>query len=185
MAKLIYSSLMSLDGYIEDSTGSFEWAAPDEQVHEFVNELSASIGTFLLGRKMYEVLSFWETAPTNDADEPEMSEFARIWQSADKVVYSNTLVEPSTERTRIATKFDEDEVRQLKASSDRDVAVGGPELAASAIRAGLVDEYQFIANPVIIGSGKRALPSDIRIDLALTESKQFDNGAVFTRYSPA
>lgn len=182
MAKLIYSGIQSLDGYIADATSNFDWAAPDEEVHSFVNDLERPIGTYLYGRRMYEVMSYWD-APEAEGDEPAyIQDFARVWQGADKVVYSLTLGAAYTDRTRIERTFDPDAVRQLKADADRDISIGGPILAAEAIRAGLVDEFQLFVVPVVVGSGKRYLPDDVRLDLQLLDERRFAGGTVFLRY---
>jgi len=194
MAKLIYTAITSLDGYTADATGSFDWSTPDEEVHAHVNDGERAIGTYLYGRRMYEVMGFWEVAPlgealTNDPeplleDEPdEMRDYAAIWRAADKIVYSSSLDTADTERTRIERSFDPDAVRALKESSDQDLSIGGPTLAALAIRAGLVDEFAFYISPVIIGGGLAALPSDVQVDLTLLESRTFGNGVVFARYA--
>ena len=182
MARLIYSTIASLDGYIADAAGKFDWAAPDEEVHTFVNDLSRSVGTYLLGRRMYEVLAYWDDPPSLDEQPSSVQEFAEIWQAADKVVYSRTLETARTARTRIERDFDADAVRQLKAQSDHDLAVGGPELAALAIKAGLVDDYQLFVVPVVVGAGTRALPLDERIELELVDERRFRNGTVFLHY---
>ena len=182
MAKLIYSAITSLDGYVADETGTFDWAAPDEEVHRFVNELERPIGTYLYGRRMYEVLRHWETADTSPNQPAFGMDFAKIWQSADKVVYSTTLDKPLTRRTRIERSFDPAAVRKMKESAQRDISVGGPELAAEAIEAGLVDEYQWIAVPVVVGGGKHWLPRGVRVTLELQEERRFSNGTVFLRY---
>lgn len=183
MASLIYSAIASLDGFIEDADGKFGWAAPDDEVHRFVNELERPVGMYLLGRRMYETLSFWEEPP-NPADlSPVAQEFAEIWKGADKVVYSRTLEAPSTARTRIERNFDLEAVRQLKETASTDVSVGGPELAAPALDAGLVDELQLFFVPVVVGGGKRALPDNgVRLDLELVDEHRFGNGTVFLRY---
>jgi dihydrofolate reductase len=175
--------LASLDGYTEDEAGTFEWAAPDEEVHAFVNELERSIGTYLDGRRMYETMVFWESPP-NLADEPPFfRDFAEIWQSAEKIVFSRTLQKVTSARTRIERDFDADAVRQLKAAADRDLSVGGAELAAQAIEAGLVDEYQMFLVPVVVGGGKRFLPNEnVRVDLHLLDERRFRNGTVYLRY---
>ena len=167
MASLIYSAIASLDGYIADEEGKFDWAEPDEEVHAFINDLSRPVGTFLLGRRMYEVLAYWDDPPALDEQPPVMQEFTEIWRAADKVVYSRTLEAARTARTRIEREFDPEAVRQLKAESDRDLAIGGPDLAAQAIRAGLVDDYLLFVVPVLVGAGKQALPHAGRIDLEL------------------
>ena len=159
MAKLIYSAITSLDGYVADEHGNFDWAAPDEEVHAFVNDLERPVGTHLLGRRMYEVLVAWETPETFTDGEPVLEEYAEIWQAADKVVYSRTLEAVSSARTRIEREFDPEAVRRMKAQAERDIGVGGPGLAAEAIRSGLVDEYHLIVSPVVVGSGIRPFPT--------------------------
>ncbi len=183
MAKLIYSVSMSLDGYIEDADGNFDWAAPDEQVHAFVNDTVRPVGTFLFGRQMYEVMQVWDSPEEFATDSAEMMEFAHLWSAADKIVYSTTLAEPTTARTTVQPVFDPDAVRELKATSQRDLGIGGPGLAAHAIAAGLVDEYHLFVVPVVVGGGKSALP-DVRLDLELVEEHRFVNGTVFLRYRP-
>ena len=182
MARLIYSAIASLDGYIADKDGSFDWAQPDEEVHSFVNDVERSIGTHLLGRRMYEVLAYWDDPPVLDEQPSFVQEFAEMWQAADKVVYSRTLETARTGRMRIERGFDPEAVRRLKSESDRDLAIGGPDLAAQAIRAGLVDEYLMFVVPVVVGAGKPALPHDVRIELELLEERRFRNGTVFLRY---
>jgi dihydrofolate reductase len=182
MARLIYSAIASLDGYIADEDGKFDWAAPDEEVHTFINDLGRSIGTYLLGRRMYEVLAYWDDPPVLDEQPRYVQEFAEIWQAADKIVYSRTLEAPLTARMRIEHNFEAEAIRQLKAQSDRDLAVGGPELAAQAIRAGLVDEYQLFVVPVVVGGGTQALPRDGRIALELVDERRFRNRTVLLRY---
>jgi dihydrofolate reductase len=184
MARLIYSTIASLDGYIADEDGNFDWAEPDEEVHTFVNDLTRPVGTYLLGRRMYEVMAYWEDPPALDEQQHVAREFAEIWQAADKVVYSRTLEAPRTSRTRIERDFDPDALRQLKAQSDRDLAIGGPNLAAQAIKAGLVDEYQLFVVPVIVGAGTQSLPRDARIDLELVDERRFRNSTVFLHYRP-
>ena len=179
MAKLIYMAIASLDGYIEDADGSFDWAAPDEDVHAFVNDLMRPIGTHLYGRRMYEVMVAWETISD---PAPVMQDFAQIWRAADKIVYSTTLETVSSARTRIEGEFDPEAVRQLKASAERDLVVGGPELAAHAFRAGLVDECQLFLSPIVVGSGKPALPDGVRLPLELLDERRFGNGVVHLRY---
>jgi dihydrofolate reductase len=182
MGRLIYSTIGSLDGYIADEDGTFDWAEPDEEVHTFVNDLARPVGTYLLGRRMYEVLAYWDDPPNLDEQPAYMREFTGLWQAADKVVFSRTLETAHTARTRIAHDFDVEAIRQLKARSDRDLAVGGPELAAQAIRAGLVDEYELFVVPVLVGAGKRALPGAGRSELELVDDRRFRNGTVFLRY---
>jgi dihydrofolate reductase len=180
MAKLIYIINTSLDGYIEDADGNFDWSAPDEQGHDFYTDLLRSVGTQLYGRRMYDMMKVWQSPP---ADWPQpMQEFARVWQDSDKIVYSRTLSQPETPRTRIERQFDPEAVRQLKASSERDIVIGGAEIAAHAIAAGLVDEYQAVVWPAIVGGGKPWLPSNVRVNLELIEERQLSNGAVYLRY---
>ncbi len=182
MAKLIYSAITSVDGYVSDSRGNFDWAAPDEEVHRFVNAQERPIGTYLYGRRMYETMVFWETA-LDAPDQPAfVREYAEIWQAADKVVYSSTLQAVASARTRIERSFDPQAVRKLKATSARDISIGGPHLAAEAIRSGLVDEYRQLMVPVIVGGGNRWLPDGVRIDLELVDERRFDGGVVASRY---
>ena len=185
MARLIYSAIMSLDGYLADAEGRFEWAAPDEEVHAFVNELERPVGTYLYGRRMYETMRYWETAHTIAGQPPAGLDFARIWQAADKIVYSTTLQEPATARTRVERDFDQDQVRKLKEAADRDLTVGGAHLAAQAIAAGLVDEYQLFVVPAVVGGGTRALPGQVRLDLALAREHRFGSGTIYLCYRPA
>jgi dihydrofolate reductase len=180
MAKLIYSGIMSLDGYIADRAGKFDWSVPDE-VHTVINDLTRSVGTFLLGHRMYEVLVAWETL--NVADQPPViKDFAEIWRTTDKVVYSTTLATASSARTRIETVFHPDAVRRMKAAAERDISVGGPNLAAHAIKAGLVDEYYLFVNPIAVGGGTSYLPDDTRVELELLDERRFSSGVVFLRY---
>jgi dihydrofolate reductase len=182
MARLIYSAITSLDGYVADEHGDFDWAAPDEEVHGFVNDLERPVGTYLYGRRMYEMMTFWETAEARGDQSPAMKDFAEIWQAADKVVYSKTLEAASSARTRIERDFDPDAVRQLKASAERDLTVAGPELAGHALKAGLVDEMHLFLTPVVIGGGKRSLPDDVRLELDLLDERRFAGGVVFLHY---
>jgi dihydrofolate reductase len=181
MAKLIYSAIMSLDGYTADEQGNFDWAAPDEEVHRFVNDLERPVGTYLYGRRMYEVMSPWETMGTPDQS-PVTVDFARIWQAADKIVYSRALETVSTARTRLERQFDPEAVRQLKATTEPDISVGGSHLAAQAIQAGLVDEYHLFLTPTVVGGGNQALPDHVRLDLDLQDERRFTSGVVFLRY---
>jgi dihydrofolate reductase len=182
VARLIYSALASLDGCVADESGNFDWAVPDEEVHAFVNELERPVGTHLYGRRMYEVMTYWETAGA-DADHPVERDFAEIWRAADKVVYSRTLDEVSSARTTIERDFDPDSVRRLLAGASRDVGVGGPELAAQAFAAGLVDECQMFLAPAVVGAGKRALPQGIFTKLELLDQRRFaSSGVVYLRY---
>src|SRR5919201_2455804 len=183
MGKLIYSAIASLDGFIEDGDGGFGWAAPDEEVHAFVNDLERSVGTFLYGRRMYETMVLWESPPDLAEQPPFVQDFAEIWQAADKIVYSKTLPTASSTRTRIERAFDPEAVRQMKATADRDLTVGGPDLAAHAIEAGLVDEYHLFLVPVLVGGGKRSLPDrNVRVNLALLDQRRFRNGTVYLLY---
>ena len=181
MAKLIYTAITSLDGYIEDEHGSFDWSAPDEDVHAFVNDLERRIGTYLYGRRMYETMVYWETAP---ADSPAVElNYARVWRSATKIVYSTTLQETASARTRIERTFDADAVRAMKEAANADISVGGAELAAHGFRAGLVNEVRLLLNPVVVGGGKRALPDGVRLDLELLDERRFASGVVYLRYA--
>jgi dihydrofolate reductase len=182
MGKLIYSTIVSLDGYVADEDGNFDWAAPDEEVHRFVNDLERPVGTYLYGRRMYEVMLFWETEHTLADQPPFAQEFAEIWRAADKVVYSKTLQTVAGARTRIERDFDAEAIRQMKASAGRDLTVGGPELAAQAIGAGLVDEYHLFVVPIMVGGGKQALPDDVRVKLELLDQHRFGNGVVYLHY---
>jgi len=182
MAQLIYSAIASLDGFVADAEGNFDWAAPDEEVHAFVNDLERPVGTYLLGRRMYETMAVWETMPLSG--EPDvMRDFAEIWRAADKVVYSRTLAEVSTARTRIEREFDADAVRRMQAAAAHDIAIGGPELAAQAIEAGLVDELQLFLTPVIVGGSKHSLPPTVKMHLELRDVRRFGNGTVYLRYA--
>jgi dihydrofolate reductase len=185
MARLIYSAIMSLDGYVADGDGRIDWAAPDEEVHAFVNDLERPVGTYLYGRRMYETMRSWETAHTVAGRRPVSLDFARIWQAADKIVYSTTLRAPATARTRIERDFDPDLVRKLKAAADRDLTVGGAQLAAQAIAAGLVDEFQLFVVPAVVGGGTRSLPGQVRLNLQLAAEHRFGSGVVYLCYRPA
>jgi dihydrofolate reductase len=182
MAKLIYSAITSLDGYIADEEGRFDWSAPDEEVHAFVNDLSRRVGTYLFGRRMYEVMVAWETMDTQPHQTPAIRDFTAIWRAADKVVYSRTLETVSSAKTRIQRDFDPDAVRQLKAEAVRDLSVGGPELAAEAFRAGLVDECHLFLNPVLVGGGKPSLPDGVRLELELLDERRFGDGVVYLHH---
>jgi dihydrofolate reductase len=182
MGKLIYSSIASLDGYVADEDGNFDWAAPDDEVHAFVNDLERRVGTYLYGRGMYDVMRYWETAPT-DGDQPAVvKDFTKIWQAADKIVFSKTLETISSARTRIERDFDPAAVRQMKATAGRDISVGGPNLAAQAIRGGLVDELHLFLVPIVVGGGKPALPDNVRVKLELLDERRFGSGVVHLHY---
>jgi dihydrofolate reductase len=182
MGKLIYSAIASLDGYVEDAEGHFDWAAPDAEVHRFVNDLERPIGTYLYGRRMYETMRDWETAHTVPGQSPEMLDFASIWQAAEKVVYSRTLRGLETTRTRLEHNFDPESVRRLKRTATTDITVGGADLASGAMRAGLVDELRLLLVPVILGSGKRSLPEEARVNLALVDTRRFASGVIYLDY---
>ena len=181
MAHLIYFTISSLDGYIEDIDGKFDWSEPDEEAHSFINNLVSSAGTFLYGRRMYEIMTVWETDPNLAAVSP-YREFAEIWQAADKIVYSRTLEVVSTRKTQLQHNFDPETIRQLKAATGQDLLIGGPDLAAHAFRAELIDECQLVLAPNIIGGGKPAFPSNIHLELELLEERRFHNGMVYLRY---
>jgi dihydrofolate reductase len=182
VAKLIYSAIASLDGYIEDKQGKFDWAAPDDEVFAFVNDLERPIGTYLYGRRMYQTMVFWETVSTSG--EPEaFRDFTEIWRTAEKIVYSRTLQAPASERTRIERDFDPAAIRRLKQSSARDITVGGAALAGEAMAAGLVDECYLLLVPALVGGGKRALPDDVRVQLELLAERRFRSGVVYVHYA--
>ncbi|HEX5838103.1 MAG TPA: dihydrofolate reductase family protein [Anaerolineales bacterium] len=182
MAHLIYSAMTSLDGYIEDRDGRFDWAEPDEEVHRFVNDLERTAGTHLYGRRMYETMMVWETDPGFVAESPILRDYAEIWQAADKIVYSRTLEDVSTRRTRIERNFDPQAIKQLKETAEQDISIGGPGLAAHAFRAGLIDECYLFLAPIMVGGGKPSLPDDVRLELELLEERAFGSGVVFLRY---
>jgi len=182
MARLIYSAISSLDGYTEDMNGKFDWAAPDEEVHRFINNLERSAGTHLYGRRMYETLMVWETDPNLAAESPLLRDFAEIWQAADKIVYSKTLEAVSTRKTQMERNFNPTVIRQLKEAVEHDILIGGPELAAHAFRAGLIDECHLFLTPIIVGGGKQSLPDNVRLELELLEERRFGSGVVFLRY---
>ena len=183
MARLVYTSIASLDGYVADATGRFDWAAPDAEVHAFVNDLERPVGTYLCGRKLYETMVYWETAPTTDPHGSVADDYAVVWQAAEKIVYSTTLEQAASRRTSIERVFSPDAVGALVAAAERDVSIGGPHLAAHALRAGLVDEIRVFRAPAIVGGGTTALPSGIRLDLTLRESRRFASGTTYARYT--
>ena len=183
MAKLIYSTQSSLDGYINDDQGKFDWAAPDEEVHTFFNELERPVGTYLYGRRMYEVMRYWQDPDKQEVPADHIRDYAEIWQGADKVVYSRTLDSAPTPRTRIESEFDPTAVREMKDSADADLSVGGPHLAAEALRAGLVDELHQVLYPVIVGGGTAWLPGGLRLNLELLDERRFAGGAVHLHYA--
>ena len=181
LGELIYFAIQSLDGYIEDPQGKFDWGKPDEEVHTFVNDLERPVGTYLYGRRLYEVMTAWETVPL--AGQPRyIQDFAELWRATDKIVYSKTLGATTTARTRLERDFDPEAVRRLKTDADRDLVIGGPELAARAFQAGLVDELHLFLFPVVVGGGKQSLPDAVRLELELEDERRFESGAVFLRY---
>ncbi|MDJ0357532.1 dihydrofolate reductase family protein [Paenarthrobacter sp. PH39-S1] len=182
MATLIYSGITSLDGYVADKDGSFDWSVPDEEVHRFVNDLERQVGTYLYGRRMYEVMAAWETIYARTDQSPFVRDFAEIWQAADKIVYSGTLKAASSARTRIERDFDVGAVRKMKTTAAHDMTVGGTDLAAHAIKAGLVDECRMFVTPVVVGGGKHFLPDGVHLKLELLEERRFRNGIVYLRY---
>ena len=182
MQPLVYSAITSLDGFVADEQGAFDWAAPDEEVHRFVNDLERPVGTYLYGRRMYEVMAFWDDPGLAGSDEPVMRDYAAVWRAADKVVYSRSLTSVPTARTRLERDFDPDDVRRLKAKAPGPVSVGGPDLAASAIRAGLVDRWHQVVMPVVVGGGRHWLPRGVRLDLELVDERRFTGGAVHLAY---
>jgi dihydrofolate reductase len=182
MARLIYSAICSLDGCIEGQDGKFDWAMPDEEVHRFINDLERSVGTYLLGRRMYETMQVWETDPALAADSAITRDYAGIWLAADKIVFSRTLAAVPTRKTQLERTFDPAAIRRLKETANQELSIGGPELAAHAFRAGLIDEIQLFLMPILIGGGKPALPKDVRLELELMEECRFGSGVVFLRY---
>lgn len=189
MGKLIYAITTSLDGYVADETGNFDWAMPSEEVHAYFNDIVRNVGTSLIGRKMYEIMKVWDEIPTEGTSGPymdgpsaAMNDYARIWRDANKIVYSTTLSDVETANTTIERSFDPDEVREAVAASDKDIDIGGPNLAAAAIRAGIVDEYHQIIAPVVIGNGIHWLPKDVTLNLELTDVRKFENGFVHLQY---
>ena len=183
MARLIYSAIASLDGYTEDATGSFQWAAPDEEVHAFVNDLERPVGTYLYGRRMYDTMVYWETEGDGADEARESRDYAAIWRAADKVVYSRTLTSTSSARTRLEHDFDPAEVARLKEFAAHDLGIGGPDLGGQALAAGLVDEIHLFLVPVLVGGGKPALPHGVRLDLDLLDERRFSKGTVYLRYA--
>jgi dihydrofolate reductase len=182
MAKLVYSAITSLDGYIADEHDNFDWAAPDEEVHAFVNGLEQQVGTYLYGRRMYEVMRYWETAPSGADALPVVKDYAEIWRGADKIVYSKTLATASSARTQIERDFDPEAIQQMKSRARRDISVGGPDLAAQVIRAGLVDELHRFLVPIVVGGGKPSLPPGVHVKLELLEERRFGSGVVHLHY---
>jgi dihydrofolate reductase len=186
VAALIYSAICSLDGYVADAEGKFDWSRPDAEVHTFVNDRERPIGTYIYGRKMYDVMKVWQDDEwLRAAPEAELHDYAAIWRAAEKVVVSSTLTEPATPRTRILSSFDADALRALVADAGTDVSIGGATIAGAALRAGLVDEVSLFLSPVTVGGGLRALPDDLRVDLSLLDERRFGNGVVYARYAVA
>ena len=183
MARLIYSTLTSLDGYIEDSTGAFQWAAPDEQVFAFINDLDRPLGLYLYGRRRYDIMTYWESATMDPSQSEPERDYRQIWQAAEKIVYSRTLKAPTTTRTRLERSFDPAAVSQLKQSSTSDLSIGGADLAGHAMAAGLVDECQLFLAPIAVGGGKPALPLKVRQRLHLLDEHRFTAGMIFLRYA--
>jgi dihydrofolate reductase len=182
MARLIYAAITSLDLYVSDREGNFDWAMPDEEVHAFVNDLERPIGTYLYGRRMYETMAGWETMSTGPEESAVTSDFAKIWRGAEKIVYSASLQDVASARTRIERAFMQEDVRRLKANATQDISIGGSDLAASALRAGLVEEIHLILTPVIVGGGHPALPDDLFLKLELLDQRRFGNGTVHLHY---
>jgi dihydrofolate reductase len=182
MVKLIYSTIISLDGYVADEDGEFGWAAPDEEVHAFINDLERQVGTYLYGRRMYEVMRYWETADATSGRSPVARDYAQIWRTAEKIVYSRTLRSASTARTRIERDFDAAALRREKAQARSDMSVGGPGLAAQALEAGLVDEVRLFVAPILVGGGRQSLPDHVRLELELLDERRFDGGMVYLHY---
>jgi dihydrofolate reductase len=182
LGKLIYSAIASLDGYVEDATGRFDWAAPDREVHAFVNDLERRVGTYLYGRRMYETMVYWEHAGDGSDDPDVIRDYAEIWRAAEKVVYSKTLERPDSARTRIERGFDPAAIAQMKSSTKHDISVGGAEIAAQALASGVVDECHLFLNPVIVGGGKRALPDGVHLRLDLLTERRFRSGVVHLGY---
>jgi len=182
VAKLIYSAIASLDGYVADEDGRFDWGEPDEELHAFVNALERPIGTYLYGRRMYEVMVAWENVELLADERPVIRDYAEIWQAAEKIVFSKTLQPPSSSRTRIERDFDPDAVRQLKLGAAHDISVGGPNLAGQAIAAGLVDELHLFLSAIVVGGGNQALPDGVRVELELLGERRFGNGVVHLHY---
>jgi dihydrofolate reductase len=183
VGKLIYAANTSLDGYLEDETGSFDWSVPDGEVHAFWNEHERHIGTSLYGRRMYETMRVWESDDWLTTEPAVVREYAEIWRDADKVVYSTSLEAVSTARTRVERKFEPEAVRQLKETSSTDLSIGGAAIGAEAFRHGLVDECVLLLCPVLVGGGKPALPRGLRLDLELLDHRRFRNGVIYVRHA--
>lgn len=182
MAKLIYVTNTSVDGYIEDEAGRFDWTPTDDELFAFITDLVRPLGTYLYGRRLYQSMALWETDPRLAAGSELRTDFANVWQGADKVVYSTSLTSVATARTRLEHTFDPDAVRAMKASASRDLMVGGAQLAARAFDAGLVEECHLFIRPVVVGGGKPALPGGMRADLDLLEEVRLSGDVVYVRY---
>jgi dihydrofolate reductase len=182
MSRLIYTTISSLDGYTEDRHGNIDWSPPDEEEFKFITDLIREVGTYLYGRRMYETMMVWEMQPALALESPSRRDFAEVWQAAGKIVYSRTLETAYTRKTQIERSFNPEAIRQLKEAVEQDILIGGPELAAHAFRAGLIDECHLFLSPIILGGGKRFLPEDVRLELELLEERRFGNGVVFLRY---
>lgn len=185
MAKLIYIAITSLDGFIEDADGDFDWSAPDPEMHAFINELIRPAGTYLYGRRMYETMAVWQAVGTEPGAEvpPAELDFAELWRAADKVVYSRTLDAVSTPRTRVEREFDATGVQRMKDTADRELAIGGPDIARPAFAAGLIDDIHLFVQPLVVGGGKPGLPRGPRFDLELRDERRFASGVVYLHYS--
>jgi dihydrofolate reductase len=183
MTPLVYTSICSLDGFMADESGDFSWSQPDEEIHQFINDLEREVGTSLLGRRLYEVMKVWETTEVFEDDSPILLDFARVWQDQDKIVYSRTLDAVSTTRTRLVREFDADDVRELKEQASAPISIGGPTLAQHALRAGIVDEVRLFLVPHVIGAGLAVLPPGFRVQLELQDERRFGNGTVYLRYA--
>ncbi|QAB18384.1 deaminase [Leucobacter muris] len=185
MGALIYSMIVTADGYVADAHGAFDWGVASEELHEFVAESTRSVGTYLYGRRMYDTMVYWETAGLDEELPAGIADYARLWRSCDKIVFSTSLHEPRSARTTLRRSFDPDEIRELKLNLDHDLTIDGPMLAAQALRAGLVDEIGLFVTPVVVGGGKRFFPEGVRCELRLLEQRGFDNGTVYLRYRVA
>ena len=182
MSKLIYAVNTSVDGFMEDQDGNFGWTEPNDEVFKFITDLMRPIGTHLLGRRMYETMMVWETDPKFAAESSLKRDFAEVWQAANKIVFSTTLENLPTRKTQLMRSFEPETIRQLKANSEHDILIEGPEIASHAFRAGLIDECHLFILPVVVGGGKSAIPNNLRLNLELLEEQHFGNGTVYLRY---
>jgi dihydrofolate reductase len=183
MARLVYAVLASLDGYVADEAGNFDWAAPGEDVHRFINELERSVGTYLFGRRLYEIMAVWQDFPDIEQEPEVIGEYAAIWQSADKIVYSETLAAVTTPKTRLDRSFDPQSVRAMVTDQEQDVSIGGPTLASHALRAGIVDDIHLFIVPHIVGGGTPCWPAGLPLQLDLAEQERFSDGTVYLHYT--